>query len=300
MDRQKIKEFIENRLEVDGRVSIGLAGIHLLRVTEPLGRAPAIYEPTVVAIVNGAKEAILDGRRYIFDRERYVCSTISMPVEAGAISASPENPLLSVFIALDTKAMTELVLEMEMIPGTAQIPKNAPSPQGFSLARWDDSFADALWRLLQLADNPADIEALGKCRLRELYYAILKGDAGYSVRRAFGVDNKISKIIEYLATHLHEPINIETMADQAGMSRTVFHRKFKRATMMSPIQFVKSMRLSAAAMKIAEGMSVNEAAIAVGYFSLSQFSREFRRSFGEPPKQWSHAHRGPRWADGRD
>lgn len=292
MSRQKIKAFIESRLKVDGRVSIGLSGIHLLRVTEPSGRAPAIYEPTVVAIVNGAKEAILDGRRYVFDHERYVCSTISMPVEAGVVAASPENPLLSVFIALDTKAMTELVLQMELNPGTAQIPKDAASPQGFALARWDDSFADALWRLLQLADHPADIEALGSCRLRELYYAILKGDAGYSVRRAFGVDNKISKIIEYLSSHLHEPINIEAMVEQAGMSKTVFHRKFKRATMMSPIQFVKSMRLNSAAMKIAEGLSVNDAALAVGYVSLSQFSREFRRSFGDPPKQWSQARRG--------
>jgi AraC-like DNA-binding protein len=72
------------------------------------------------------------------------------------------------------------------------------------------------------------------------------------------------------------------------MSRAVLHRKFKQATSMSPIQFVKSMRLNSAAMKIASGMNVSTAAMEVGYVSSSQFSREFKRMYGQSPKQWSH------------
>ena len=77
------------------------------------------------------------------------------------------------------------------------------------------------------------------------------------------------------------------MAGRVGMSRAVFHRKFKQATTMSPIQFVKSMRLNTAAMQIANGKTVSEAAMAVGYVSSSQFSREFKRLYGQSPKQWS-------------
>ena len=84
------------------------------------------------------------------------------------------------------------------------------------------------------------------------------------------------------------------MAEKAGMSRAVFHRKFKQATTMSPIQFVKSLRLNNAAMKIAGGMNVNEAASQVGYVSSSQFSREFKRMYGESPRQWSHSVEGVR------
>ena len=73
------------------------------------------------------------------------------------------------------------------------------------------------------------------------------------------------------------------------MSRAAFHRKFKQATTMSPIQFVKSMRLNNAAMKIAGGMTVSEASMGVGYVSPSQFSREFKRLYGQSPRQWSHA-----------
>lgn len=84
-------------------------------------------------------------------------------------------------------------------------------------------------------------------------------------------------------------MTIDDMADQSGMSRAVFHRKFKQATNMSPIQFVKSMRLNNAAMKIAEGTNVNVAAMDVGYASSSQFSREFKRMYGQSPREWHHA-----------
>ena len=141
--------------------------------------------------------------------------------------------------------------------------------------------------LLQVAQSPADAAILGEGRLRELYYAVLKGEAGESARRAFGVGNEIARTIDYLSSRLDEPVSIEDMAGRVGMSRAVFHRKFKQATTMSPIQFVKSMRLNTAAMQIANGKTVSEAAMAVGYVSSSQFSREFKRLYGQSPKQWS-------------
>ena len=177
-------------------VETGVKGVQLFRVTEPLRCAPAVYEPTVVAIVNGAKEAILDGKRYVYDSSQYMCCAMSMPVEAGTPTASPDNPLLGVTISLDTRVMTELAIEMESAAGAIRKPKGGPLPQGFALARWDDAFTEALLRLLQLGDSPADTAVLGDGRLREVYYAVLKGDAGDSARRAFGVSNEIARSIE--------------------------------------------------------------------------------------------------------
>lgn len=115
---------------------------------------------------------------------------------------------------------------------------------------------------------------------------MLKGEAGDAARRAFGVGNEIAKAIEYLSANLTETITIDDMASQVSMSRAVFHRKFKQATTMSPIQFMKSMPLNNAVMRIASGINVSEAAMEVGYVSSSQFSREFKRMFGQSPKQW--------------
>ncbi|MEM8858591.1 MAG: AraC family transcriptional regulator [Chloroflexota bacterium] len=289
MSKQQIKQLIENKLTQDGMVESGLKGVQLFRVTNPIPCAPAVYEPTVVAIVSGAKEAIFDGKNFVYDSDQYMCCTMSMPVEVGTPAASPENPLLGVFISLDTRMMTELAIEMESAAGAIRKPKGGPLPQGFALALWDSSFSDALLRLLQLGDDPADTAVLGTGRLRELYYAILKGEAGESARRSFGVGNEIARTIEYLSSRLDESVSIDEMAAQVGMSRAVFHRKFKQATTMSPIQFVKSMRLNKAAMKIAGGKNVNEAAMEVGYVSSSQFSREFKRMYGQSPRQWSYS-----------
>lgn len=286
MSKERILQLIDKAATSEGMVETGVPGVQLFRVTNPVRCAPAVYEPSVVAIVTGAKEAILDGTRYHYDSSQYMCCTMSMPVEAGSPSASKDDPLLGVYISLDTRVMTELAIEMESV-GMSPRPRSGPLPKGVALAHWDDAFADALLRLLQVADNRAAATILGRGRLREVYYAVLQGDAGGAVRQAFGVGNGIVRAIEYLSSHLDETITIDELASEVGMSRAVFHRKFKQATTMSPIQFVKSMRLNSAAMKIAGGMNVSDAASEVGYRSTSQFSREFKRLYGESPKQWS-------------
>ena len=293
MSKQQIRQLIENRANAEGMVETGVKGVQLFRVTESVRCAPAIYEPSVIAIVNGTKEAILDGNSYVYDSSRYMCCAMSMPVEAGTPEASPDHPLMGVYISLDTKVMTQLAIEMVSAEAAIRKPKGGPLPPAFALSRWDDGFTESLLRLLQLVESPSDAAVLGEGRLREVYYAILKGEAGDSAMRAFGVGNEIARAIDYLSSRLNEPVSIEDMAAQVGMSRAVFHRKFKQATTMSPIQFVKSMRLNSAAMKIAGGMNVNEAAMDVGYVSSSQFSREFKRMYGQSPKQWSHAQQIP-------
>ncbi len=267
----------------------GVKGVKLFRATNPVPCAPAVYEPCVIAIVSGAKEAVLDGERYVYDNSKYMCCPMSMPAKAGTPSASSKNPLFGVYISLDQRVMTELAMEMENAEGTIRPAKSSLRAQGIRLAHWDEAFTVALLRLLQLGESQTDMTILGEARLRELYYAILKGEAGFFARQAFGVGNAIARSIAYVSSNLNEPISIDEMATRAGMSRAVFHRKFKQATTMSPIQFVKSMRLNNAAMKIAAGMSVNEAAMDVGYVSPSQFSREFKRMYGQSPRQWSDA-----------
>lgn len=275
----------------DGMVDTGIKGVQLFRATEAMPCIPAVYEPCVIAIVSGGKETVLDGEHYVYDSSEYLCCPMSMPVEAGTPTASPENPLLGVYIALDQRLMTELTMEMDA--AGSRVPTGPGSARGIRLARWDEGFLDALLRLLQLGESPTDTAVLGEVRLRELYYAILKGEAGAFARQAFGPGNAIARSIVHVSTRLDEPVSIDDMAARAGMSRAVFHRKFKQATTMSPIQFVKAMRLNSAAMKIAGGMTVNEAASDVGYVSPSQFSREFKRLYGQSPRQWSDA-RQPR------
>lgn len=293
MFKQKLKQLIESKLTEDGLFETGVKGIRLFRVTEGVRCSPAIYEPAVIAIVSGTKEAIVDGKSYVYDAEQYMCCCMSMPVEAGTPNASKENPLLGVSIALEPPMMTEVTMEYERATGVTRQPRSSALPPSIVLSSWDECFSEALYRILQLTQSAADTAILGESRLREVYYAILKGNAGASASRAFGVDNEIARAIHYLSSRLDKPITIDEVASHVNMSRAVFHRKFKQATSLSPIQFVKSMRLNTAAMKIVGGMTVNEAAMDVGYVSTSQFSREFKRLYGQSPKQWSHDRQVP-------
>lgn len=292
MSKQQIMRLIENRIHEDGLAETDIKGVRLFRASAPIPCAPAVYEPSVIAIVSGSKEAVLDGERYVYDSSQYLCCPISMPVQAGTPSASRENPLCGVYVSLDQRVMTELTVEMETAGGIPTA-RGKPPANGLRLAHWDEIFTDALLRLLQLGNSPVDTTVLGEARLRELYYAILKGEAGVFARRAFGAGNAIARSIALVSSNLNAPISIEDMASRAGMSRAVFHRKFKQVTTMSPIQFVKSMRLNSAAMKIASGMTVNQAAMDVGYVGPSQFSREFKRMYGQSPRRWSEAKQVP-------
>lgn len=287
MNKNNIEECINTKVNQSGMKDTGIKGVKLFKITESVRCAPAVYEPSITAIVRGDKEAILDGNKHTYDNSQYICCTMSMPIEAGTPKSSPDNPLIGVYIALDTNLMTELVLELANVTEPLPSSESTSHPQGLSTAPWSDDFTDALYRLIQLDENPLDLSILGKSRLREFYYTLLKGEAGSAFKSAFGVGNEIARSIEFLSSNLNKTITIEDIADRIGMSRAVFHRKFKQATNMSPIQFAKSMRLNNAAMKIAEGTNVNIAAMEVGYVSSSQFSREFKRMYGLSPKQWS-------------
>ncbi len=293
MRKKLIKGLIERHLPKAGLVDTALNGVQLFRVTESVPCVPAVYEPTVIAILSGTKEAILDGEHHVYGSDKYLLCPMTLPVEAGTPQASEADPLLGVVITLDPQVMRELTLEIATVAGdNRQTREGAPS--ALALASWDSEFTRALIRLLELLDNPVDMQVLGPGRLRELCYAVLMGEAGAAAKRAFGVGNEIARTIDYISNHLKERLTIDDLADHVGMSRAVFHRRFKLATTMSPIQFVKSMRLNNAAMKIADGKNVSEAAWEAGYQSSSQFSREFKRMYGQSPREWSHAAQVPK------
>ena len=289
MDKSAIKQILAERMHQDGLTCSGIPGVQLFRATEAIPCIPAVYDPCVIAIVSGSKEAVLDGQGFVYDEGHYLCCPMAIPVKAGTPTASASDPLYGVLISLDQRIMSALAIDMEDAGSVLPAESKGLRDEGIRLARWDDGFTDALYRLLLLGESQVDTAVLGEVRLREVFYSILRGDAGIFARLAFGPGNAIARSIAHVSAHLDTQISIEDMADRAGMSRAVFHRKFKQFTTMAPMQFVKAMRLNNAAMKIAGGMKVNEAALDVGYISPSQFSREFKRVYGMSPRQWGDA-----------
>lgn len=279
---------VERFATAEGATDTAVPGLQLYRIAAPLQRTPAVYTPRICVNTQGAKRVFSSTGVHVYDRTHFICCTIPAPVQVHVPDASPDRPVMGVSIELETSPFLELIRAFAVTrgPGCDPQPK-APTPQGLATGLMSDRLEDAIRRLLALLDDPTACHALAQGRLTEVYFALLTGPLGPVIRRRFGPSQKIADSICFLQDHLTESVSIDQLARWAGMSRATFHRRFKETTGMAPIQFVKELRLNSAAMRLAEGMRTGEAAEAVGYHSPSQFSREFKRQFGQSPKDWA-------------
>ncbi|RME71279.1 MAG: AraC family transcriptional regulator [Verrucomicrobia bacterium] len=291
MERRILRELVAKHAVRDGVTETPIAGLRLFRVSSAVERLPTVYPPSLCCLVQGEKRVYLDGELHAYDADHYLCVTMPLPVEAEIPAASPEEPILGFLLDLDTRTMTETLVAYEAAArsdtedGAAQ----GASARGMAVAEVDARFVAAAARLLELLDDPVALAVLGEGRLREALFALIEGGAGMLVRRSFAGVRGVMRAVAHLREHLHEPISVDELARAAGMSRAVFHRRFKAVTGAAPLQFIKAMRLHRAAIAIIGGRTVGEAAEAVGYTSVSQFSREFRRQFGQSPRGWARS-----------
>lgn len=286
MSHTALRDLVERHTGADGATDTPIEGLQLFRVSHPFERMPTVYTPSICCIVQGSKRVFLGGATHVYDTQHYLCVTMPLPMEAEVPKATPDDPLLGLLLSLETRSMAETMVEYEAIVGPSRRSATLELAPGLAVASMDAPFITALERLLGLFDDPIKLRMLGSGRLRELLFSIIDGEAGPLIRRTFGGSHDISRALTYLRENIAEPLSVEDLAAKAGMSRTVFHRQFKAATTYSPLQFIKALRLSDAAMLMTQGANVSQAADRVGYTSASQFSREFRRHFGKSPRQW--------------
>jgi AraC-like DNA-binding protein len=282
-----IQRLVARHAPVDGTHETPLEGVRLFRVSAPVERVPGVYDPSVCAVVEGSKHAYHDGRTHIYGPGHYLCTTTPTPVEAEIPHATTDAPVLGVLIDFDTRPMAELMIQYR---ATKPAPANPVGATGPAVAAWDETFAFALLRTLELLEDPSTLDLLAHGRLRELLFAIVEGPGGRAIRGTLGGPrHQLTSVLVYMRNNLDQPLAVEALAERAGMSRAAFDRHFRAATSMSPLKYLKALRLNDAAMLIANGASVTHAASQVGYASPSQFSREFKHLYGRSPKQWSNS-----------
>jgi transcriptional regulator GlxA family with amidase domain len=190
---------------------------------------------------------------------------------------------LSLRLNLDLEEIARLVLELG---------DRGPSPtsadRGLFVARLDEPLLDAVLRMVKLLDTPEDIDVLAPVVQREIYYRMLRGELGYrlaDLAQSESGNHRIVRAIEWLKQHYTVPLRIEELADAVHLSASALHHRFKAVTAMSPLQYQKHLRLhEARRLMFADGIECAAAGHRVGYESASQFSREYRRLFGAPPR----------------
>ncbi len=267
----------------DGFVPTPLPGVHALRASQDVARGPQLYEPSLVIIAQGSKLAYLGPRTLEYGAGHYLIQALPVPFECETY-AMPNAPLLGVSVAIDRAMLGELVLAMGLVPGRNLAPQ---TPESMTCAVLDDAMRGCVERLLRCLHDPLECQVMGQARLRELLFVALRGPQADVLRALVEQQGQFARIaaaLGHLHAHFTEPLNVETLASCANMSASTFHEHFKRSTLLSPVQYLKRLRLlKAQRLLLTEGMGVAQVAHQVGYQSSSQFSREYKRYFERNP-----------------
>jgi AraC-like DNA-binding protein len=290
----RLKKLI-GRHAVDGLTPTALPGVSLLRATattQPLGE---VAEPAVAVVVQGAKETALNGRAFRHGEGQFAIVPVELPVTAHITQASPDAPLLAVVLMLRQEAIAALLAELS---GAAAAPGRGPAavPAGIAVSDASPPLLDAITRLIGLLDEPGAAAVLAADVEREILWRLVTGPQGATMRQIGLADSHLAHLaraITWIRVHYDETLRVAELAALAAMSVTSFHRHFRALTSMTPVQFQKQIRLhEARARLLADPGDIAGAGHAVGYGSPSQFSREYRRMFGEPPSRHVPALRG--------
>ena len=259
-----------------------LPGVNLLRADHYYPPEPVFYEPSIVVVAQGRKWGTLGGQVYKYDPYNYLVLAVPLAFECET-EATPENPLLGVSIRVDLFVLTELLMKMG-----GKLRQQA-KPYGISSVPLQRNLSEAIVRLLEQISHPEEALILGPQTVREITYHVLCGEQGKGLQEVLAMHThfgQISRVMHRIHSDYTQPLDVGTLASEANMSPSVFHRRFKEITSTPPLQYVKTVRLHKARMlMVREGTRAGKAAEQVGYDSPSQFSREFRRLFGRSPAE---------------
>ena len=273
---RRLAAHAENR-----RTETGIPRLAMVQGCIPEHALAAVYDPMINLILQGSKSMTVGEQTLHYDPATYFVMSVDLPALGTVHPGAGGEPYLAVSLNLEPATIAALLAEAP--PGLGQ----QPSGQAFSVAAMTPDLFDAWLRLLRLMHRPQDIPVLAPGYEREILYRVLQGPQGWLLRDIATPDTALARIrgaISWIRANFAAPLRVEALAGQAAMSASAFHRHFKAVTTMSPLQFQKTIRLMhARRLMIAEASPATAAALAVGYESASQFSREYSRFFGRPP-----------------
>jgi len=270
-----------------GAVESKLAGVRFFKDTRTVSRRPLLYNPGICIIASGHKIAYLGNQAFRYDPDNYLVTSVAMPFECESFP-SPENPLLGMFIDINVAQLNELMSQMGLQSELAKLDENAV-PLGIGPSLMDADMKEAAIRLLKALRSETEATILAPGLVREIYYRALRGSQApmlYALAKGGSSLSRVAYIITMMHGDYSKKLDVEQLASAAHMSVSAFHKAFKEITSDSPIQYLKKIRLTRAKdLIVQKNMNANIAADEVGYESPSQFSREFKRYFGQSPAE---------------
>lgn len=265
-------------------------GIGVYRASQSVPKEPLCYNQGIIIVAQGSKRVYLGDQVYNYDPNHYLVMTLPIPAECET-QVTPDEPLLALLIDIRMDLLQPLIRlfdEYHQAPPEAAANNGKP---GLYVSQVTAAFSAATTRLCQHLQSGLTARALSEGVLREILYLILTSEhaaplfdlARYNTQLA-----RMERVLKYMHEHYNESLDVDQLADLAGMSSSSFHRNFRQSTGSPPLQYLKKLRLTRARELLQDrDIKVKQAATHVGYESPTQFSREFKRYFGLSPQDSS-------------
>jgi len=261
-----------------------IPGLGFYRREQPATPVVCMVEPSIVLVAQGEKRLWVGGEGYPYDTARFLLTSLDIPANSEVLVASPTRPCLGLTFKLDLRILAELIAQGALPPT-----RERAVMKGVGIGVVTGAMLASFARLVELLDEPEAIPVLAPLIQREIHFRLLQSDQAGRLRQICSVDGqgyRIARAIDWLKLNYDVPLRVDELAARVQMSAATFHHHFRQLTAMSPLQYQKWLRLNEARrLMLNEHRDVSSAAFKVGYESPSQFSREYSRLFGVPPKR---------------
>ena len=282
--KRAIRQYADMHADANGLVATPIEGVGMMRAYAPTGLMRSLYKPLLCLVLGGAKQVAAGEAVHEFTAGQSLIVGVDQPIAGRVVRAGRDEPYLALALELDMAVMREVM-------GALAAPAEPPARQEPTLFVEDteETLVGCAERLVRLLDRPEAAPVLRPSIVKEMHYWLLVGRHGAAIRRlalADGHAGRVARAVAVLRAEFAQPISVERLAAAAGMSSSSFHQHFKTVTSLSPIQFQKQLRLlEARRLMLGKGVSASQASSEVGYESVSQFTREYGRMFGVPPRR---------------
>lgn len=240
-------------------------------------------KPILAVTIQGSKRTVVGNEEYRYGAGNCLVAGVDMPNMSYITDASPEKPYLVISLDLDSNLTSQLA---------AQVPPSKTQPGSFSgamVAPTDPEILKACLRLVELLDKPEQIPLLAPITVQDIHLMLLLGPQGgllKTINTTGTQSNQVFQGINWLRDNFMQPLDVDELAKKVNMAPPTFRKHFKAVTTMSPTQYLKHLRLyEAQRLMLENAKDASSAGYAVGYESLTQFNREYKRLFGDPPQR---------------
>lgn len=282
--RAALKEILLRCLPEAGDYPTSVDGFVLHRYNSGDAPKPRFCDPVIIVVVQGKKRVRIGAEDIPYGEHTCFIAGVNMPITSCVMEAREDKPYLSMSLNLDKNLIATLASKVP--PSTKHI---GHFSAGAVVQPIGPELLDAFLRLLELTENPEQAAILGNLVYQEIHYRLLTGPFGNQLRtlNTFGSQsNQIAQALTWLQENYNKALHVEELAARLNMAPSTFHKHFKEITTVSPLQYQKQLRLTEAQrLMLSDNYDVTQAAFAVGYESSTQFSREYKRLFGESPRK---------------